>query len=125
MSLDTALNDYLRDHDLSNARDSAIAERARDLLADDGPDGYSQFSDRIVRLAAEQIDSEDLIRELLPWLVAGDFVEAGSVVMRRLVDVSSKEAMEEARLQIDRLLDGLTAAQEADYDDRLRGVTEG
>ncbi len=118
---DLRLSEYFKDYYRSDARESAIAERARELLADDLPNGYSPFSDRIVRLAAEQVDSEDLIRELLPWLVAGDFSEAGSIVMRRLVDVSAKEAMEEARLQIDRMLNEPTAAQEAAYDDRLRG----
>jgi hypothetical protein len=118
---DARLNDHLRDIDVSDARDAEIEERARALLSDDGPDGYAPFSHRIVALAADQIDSEALLRELLPYLVAGDFAEAGSIVMRRLVDVSAKEAMEEARLQIDCLLDEPTAAQEAAYDDRLRG----
>lgn len=121
MSIDADLSGHLQGHDLANARDAAIAERARELLANDGPDGYAPFSERIVRLTAEQADIDVMFDVLLPFLYIGDHEGAGIILGKMFTAVAEKEANEEASIQIDRLLDEPTAAQEAAHDDRLRG----
>lgn len=121
---DIKLGEHLADHDLSNARDAAITERSLELMADDGPNGYGPYSERIMLLASEKFDSDDMLKVLQPYLVAGDYAGAGSAVVCMLMDIAEKEAAEEARIQIDRLLDEPTAAQELDFDARLCGGYE-
>lgn len=118
---DLQLNSHLRDHDRANARDSAIEQRAAELLADDGPKGYAPFSPEVVLIAGEKFDGEDLLKMLLPYLVAGDHAGAGLAVVQLLKDIAEKEANEVARIQIDREANEPTAVDEARYDERLRG----
>lgn len=99
---DVALNAHLKDFDLSEARDRAIEDRAAQLLADDGPKGYAPFSPEVVLVAGEKFDGEDLLKMLLPYLVAGDHAGAGLAVVQMLTDIAEKEAAEVARIQIDR-----------------------
>ena len=102
MSLDTDLNDYLHDWDLSEARDRAIEDRAAELVKDDGLNGYAPFSPEVVLVAGEKFDGEALLQMLLPYLVAGDHAGAGLAVVRMLTDIAEKEAADAARHQIDR-----------------------
>lgn len=118
---DVKLNDHLRDWDVSEARESAINERAAQLMADNGPKGRGPFSPEVVLLAGEKFDGEDMLKIMLPYLVAGNHAEAGLAVVKLLTDIAEKEAAEVARIQIDREANEPTAAQEAVYDERLRG----
>lgn len=99
---DIKLNDYLDDFDLSEARDRAIEERAAELLADDGPNGYAPFSAEVVLVTSEEYDSEDLLKVMLPYLVAGNHAGAGLAVANMLQGIAERESAVVARIQIDR-----------------------
>ena len=121
MSLDTDLNDYLHDWDLSNARDAAIYQRTRELLADEGPEGCHPHGAEVAWMFDEKYTAGEVLSWVRPYLVAGDHAAVGRTIQRVLEGIALTEAEAEARIQIDREANEPTAADEARYDDQKRG----
>lgn len=118
---DIKLNEYLKGHDLSNARDLAIAERALELVEDEGPKGRHPHGAEVAFLFDEQYTAGDVLSGVRPYLVAGDLAAVGRTIQGMLEAISQAEAETEARIQIDAEASEPTAADDARYDDRLRG----
>ena len=115
------LNDHLRDFDVSEARDRAIEARAAELLADDGPDGYAPLGEQMVALFAENTDLQDVLRDMVPSLIAGNYAMAGELLAMRMRDFAQQEAEQWAAILVDKEWNEPTGAQLDAYDDRERG----
>ena len=118
---DIKLNDHLSDWDVSEARDRAIEDRKAELLADEGPKGCHPHGAEVALMFDEQYTAADVLSWVRPYLVAGDHAAVGRTIQRVLEGIALTEAEAEARIQIDREANEPTAADEARYDDRLRG----
>ena len=115
------LNDYLRDFDVSAARDRAIEARAEELLAKDGPDGYAPFGEQMVALFAENIDLQDVLRDVVPSLMEGHYAVVGEILAQRMREFARAEALTWAAILVDKEHNEPTGAQLDAYDDRERG----
>ena len=115
------LNDHLRDWDVSESRDRAIEARAEELMAKGGPDGYAPFGEQMVALFAENIDLQDVLRDVVPSLIAGDYAMAGELLARRMRDFAAHEAEQWAAILVDKEWNEPTGGQLDAYDDRERG----
>ena len=98
---DIKLNDYLRDWDVSEARDRAIEDRAAELLADDGPKGRHPHGAEVALLFDEQYTAGDVLSWVRPYLVAGDHAAVGLTIQRVLEAIAHELAKDEARIEID------------------------
>jgi len=94
---DMRLNAHLRDWDVSEARDRAIAERADELIDGD----YTPFGDTVFEQFCDEFDLRDVLGDTLQHLIAGDHTAAGSVIAERLKAYARKLAKEEAELRVD------------------------
>ena len=94
---DRRLNAYLRDWDVSEARDRAIEERADELLEHD----YSPFGDTVFEQFCDEHDLRDVLSDTLQHLIAGEHTAAGNVIAERLKAYARKLAKEEAELRVD------------------------
>ena len=115
------LNDHLRDWDISEARGRAIDARAEELLTKDGPDGYAPFGEQMVALFAENIDLQDVLRDVVPSLVEGHYAVVGEILAQRMRDFARAEALTWAAILVDKEHNEPTGAQMDAYDDRERG----
>lgn len=113
------LNDHLRDWDVSEARDRAIEAKANELMAKDGPDGYAPFGEQMVALFAENIDLQDVLRDVVPSLIAGNYAMAGEMLARRMRDFAEQEAEQWAAILVDKEHNEPTGLDA--YDDLERG----
>ena len=113
------LNDHLRDWDVSEARDRAIEARAAELLAKGGPDGYAPFGEQMAALFAENIDLQDVLRDVVPSLIAGNYAMAGELFAKRMRDFAEQEAEQWAAILVDKEWNEPTGLDA--YDDRERG----
>ena len=118
---DIKLNDHLRDWDVSEARDRAIEDRAAELVKDEGPKGCHPHGAEVALMFDEQYTAADVLSWVRPYLVAGDRAAVGRAIQGVLEAIALAEAEAEARIQIDREANEPTAADEARYDERLRG----
>ena len=118
---DIKLNDCLNDFDLSEARDRAVEERAAELVKDEGPKGRHPHGAEVALLFDEQYTAGDVLSWVRPHLVAGDLAAVGRVLQGVLEAIALTEAEAEARIQVDHEANEPTAAQEAAFDDRIRG----
>ncbi len=112
---DRRLNAYLRDWDVSEARDRTIDERADDLLEHD----YAPFGDTVFEQFCDEFDLRDVLGDTLQHLIAGDHTAAGSVIAERLKAYARKLAKEEAELRVDAEWEARREGAAVDaYDDR-------
>jgi len=112
---DMRLNAHLRDWDVSEARDRAIAERADELIDGD----YTPFGDTVFEQFCDEFDLRDVLGDTLQHLIAGDHTAAGSVIAERLKAYARKLAKEEAELRVDAEWEARREGAAADdYDDR-------
>ena len=94
---DMRLNAHLRDWDVSEARDRAIAERADELIDGD----YSPFGDTVFEQFCDDFDLRDVLGDTLQYLIAGDHTAAGGVIAERLQAHARRMAKDAAGLQVD------------------------
>lgn len=92
------LNEYLRNFDVSEARDNAIEARTAELLEGD----YAPFGETMFGQFCDEFDLRDVLGDTLQHLVAGDEAQAGHIIAERLRRYADKMAKDEAGLQIDR-----------------------
>ena len=116
-----SLNAHLDDWDISNARDLAIEARAEELLTKDGPDGYAPFGEQMAALFAENIDLQDVLRDVVPSLVEGHYAVVGEILAQRMREFARAEALTWAAILVDKEHNEPTGAQLDAYDDRERG----
>ena len=112
------LRDYLRDFDVSEARDLAIQDRAEELLT---KERHDPFGPEMRQLYADQTLPEHILSAMAPALSAGNYAAAGEVVAWLLIDFARREALDDARIQIDKEHNEPTGAKLDAYDDRERG----
>lgn len=108
------LNDRLRDWDVSEARDREIEARAEELLT---KERHDPFGPEMRQLYADNTLPEHILSAMAPALSAGDYAEAGRVVAEMLRDFARSEALDDARIQVDKEHDEPTGAQLDAYDD--------
>lgn len=113
-----ALNAYLGDWDVSEARDGAIEARADELLEDEGPHGCWPFGAPIAAAFSDAVTVDGLLRDTLPHLAAGNHADAGRAIDRLLRDFARDMALREATIQVDAEANDPSAAAERDYDER-------
>jgi len=112
---DLRLNAYLRDWDVSEARDRAIDERADDLLEHD----YTPFGDTVFEQLCDEFSLRDVLGDTLQHLIAGDHAAAGAVIAERLQAYARKLARDDAELRVDAEREARREGAAADdYDDR-------
>jgi hypothetical protein len=117
---DRALSRHLRDWDVSEARDRAIEARAEELMNDHGEEGFAPFGPNVQRHADDVVAVSDLLGDLLPHLIAGDYASAGRAVAMRLRNIAAGLAACEAAIQIDSEAENAREAQyERAYEDRM------
>ena len=102
------LNDHLRDFDVSEARDRAIEALAEELLA---KERHDPFGPEMRQIYADQTLPEHILSAMAPALSAGDYAEAGRVVAGMLRGFARREALDDARIQIDKEHNEPTGAQ--------------
>ena len=112
------LNDYLADWDVSESRDRAIEARAEELLTKDGPDGYAPFGEQMVALFAENIDLQDVLRDVVPSLVEGHYAVVGEILAQRMRDFARAEALTWAAILVDKEHNEPPGAKIDAYEDR-------
>ena len=115
------LNDHLRDWDISDARDRAIEARAEELLTKDGPDGYAPFGEQMARLFIDSFSLADVLADLVQDLADEKYAFVGSRLAGRMRDFARREALDDARIQIDKDTNEPTGAQLDAFEDRERG----
>jgi len=112
---DRRLNDHLREWDVSEERDRAIAERADELLKCD----YPPFGETVFRAFCDEFDLRDVLGDTLQHLIAGDHAAAGAVIAERLQAYARKLARDDAELRVDAEREARREGAAADdYDDR-------
>ena len=118
---DNTLNYYLRDWDVSEARDRAIEARAAELLELRGPKGYHPL-DENVRLAFHETYTAGEVFDIVrPHLEAGNYQAVGQDIAAWLRVIAEKEAAAEAAVQIDKEWNEASGAALDAYDDRTKG----
>lgn len=118
---DNTLNSYLRDWDVSDARDRAIEARAAELLELRGPKGYHPLDENVRLAFDEAFTAGDVFDAIRPHLEAGDHAAAGAQIAAMLRALADKEAAEESAIQIDREWNEASGAELDAYDDRIAG----
>ena len=102
------LSDYYDDWDISNARDRAIEARAVALLT---KERHDPFGPEMRQIYADQTLPEHILSAMAPALSAGDYAAAGEIVAEMLRDFARREALDDARIQIDAEHNEPTGAQ--------------
>ena len=102
------LSDHYDDWDISNARDLAIEARAVALLT---KERHDPFGPEMRQLYADQTLPEHILSAMAPALSAGDYAAAGEIVAEMLRDFARREALDDARIQIDAEHNEPTGAQ--------------
>lgn len=116
---DNTLNYYLRDWDVSDARDRAIEARTAELLDLRGPKGYHPLDENVRLAFHETYTAGEVFDAIRPHLEAGDHAAAGAQIAAMLRALAEKEAAEEAAIQIDREWSEASGAELDAYDDRM------